>query len=209
MGKRGRKTLYFRVSGIAGFLTGFITEGLNLMALPANIGRIDALLNPWRPVIGAAFDGYRNHVLRMASYCLLLKPCDAIEQQKIEIAACFHDIGIWTAGTLDYLPPSAAVAREYLGANALEAWSDEIARMIVTHHKLRPATDEASALVELFRKGDLVDLSIGLMKFGLPAAVVNSVKAACPNAGFHRNLCRLELGWFLKHPLNPVPMMKW
>lgn len=179
------------------------------MALPANIGRIDALLNPWRPVIGAAFDGYRNHVLRMASYCLLLKPCDAIEQQKIEIAACFHDIGIWTAGTLDYLPPSAAVAREYLGANALEAWSDEIARMIVTHHKLRPATDEASALVELFRKGDLVDLSIGLVKFGLPAAVVNSVKAACPNAGFHRNLCRLELGWFLKHPLNPVPMMKW
>lgn len=179
------------------------------MELPANLGRIDTLLNPWRPAIGAAFEGYRNHVVRMACFCQLLEPCDAIEQQKIEIAACFHDIGIWTAGTMDYLPPSAALAREYLDANGLQGWSDEITRMILTHHRLRPAPEDASALVELFRRGDLVDFSLGLVKFGLPAAVVTSVKAGCPNAGFHRNLCRLEFGWLLRHPLDPVPMMKW
>ena len=30
------------------------------------------------------------------------------------IAAAFHDIGIWTAGTFDYLEPSVRVAAAYL-----------------------------------------------------------------------------------------------
>ena len=33
-------------------------------------------------------------------------------QRKIAIAAAFHDLGIWSAGTMDYLPPSAALARD-------------------------------------------------------------------------------------------------
>jgi hypothetical protein len=43
-------------------------------------------------------------------------------------------------------------------------------------------------LVEVFRKGDLVDFSIGLIKSGLPGSLVKEVKAAIPNAGFHRFL---------------------
>jgi hypothetical protein len=39
--------------------------------------------------------------------------------------------------------------------------------------------------------------------------ISKSVQAAFPNLGFHNNLVRLALGQFLRHPLNPLPMMKW
>jgi hypothetical protein len=76
---------------------------------------IDEILAEWQPVIGADFAGYRNHVIRMAGFCFALRECTDEERQKVHVAACFHDIGIWTAGTLDYLPPSVPPAVDYLG----------------------------------------------------------------------------------------------
>ncbi len=175
----------------------------------ANTTHIDGILAPWQDTIGADYEGYRNHVVRMATFCLRLRPCTPEQQQKIEIAACFHDIGIWIEQTLDYLPPSVPPARRYLEQQGLSEWGDEIAQMILLHHKLRPVTDGVTPLVELFRQGDLVDFSRGLVKFGLPAENVRAVMQAYPNAGFHRMLLRRAGQWLLKHPLNPAPMMKW
>ena len=179
------------------------------MTTDVDIDHIDRILAPFRETIGPDYQGYRNHVVRMATFCLMLRSCTAEEQQKIEIAACFHDIGIWTAGTLDYLSPSVTPVREYLAANGLAEWSDEIAEMILEHHRLRPIRDGLSPLVEPFRKGDLVDFSLGLFKCGLSKDDVRAVRKAYPNAGFHRTLTRLAGRWALKHPLNPAPMMKW
>jgi hypothetical protein len=81
--------------------------------------------------------------------------------------------------------------------------------MISEHHKLTEYRNATYPLVELFRRGDLVDLSFGLFRFGLSKDYVNCVKARFPNAGFHANLARLAAEWFPKHPLNPAPMMKW
>jgi hypothetical protein len=145
----------------------------------------------------------------MASFCLRLGSCSDEERQKIEIAACFHDIGIWTDNTLDYLPPSVPPARAWLEERGLAHWGDEIEQMILDHHKLRPVTDGISPLVELFRRGDLVDFSRGLVTFGLPRASVREVMRAFPNAGFHRMLMRRLARWVVRHPLNPAPMMKW
>ena len=179
------------------------------MTTQVDTEHIDGILTPYKETIGADLQGYRNHVVRMATFCLMLRSCTPEEQQKIEIAACFHDIGIWTAGTLDYLSPSVPPAQRYLAANDRGEWSDEIAEMILEHHRLRPIKDGSSALVELFRKGDLVDFSLGLFRSGLSRADVRAVMKAYPNAGFHRTLARLAGRWALKHPLNPAPMMKW
>jgi hypothetical protein len=170
---------------------------------------IDEILAEWQPVLGADFAGYRNHVIRMAGFCFALRECTEEERQKVHVAACFHDIGIWTAGTLDYLPPSVPPAVDYLGRHGLADWSDEVAAMILEHHKLRPVTAVPSPLVELFRQGDLVDFSLGLATFGLPRASVRTMKRRYPNAGFHRTLVRLVAGWVVRHPLDPAPMMKW
>jgi len=179
------------------------------MANRPDVSLIEAILSPWSGVIGGDYPGYRNHVVRMLTFCLALRACSEEERRKLEIAACFHDIGLWTANTFDYLEPSVPPAREYLREHGLEAWGDEIAAMILDHHKLTAVAVAPSPLVELFRRGDLVDFSLGLVRFGLDANFVRQVKRDIPNAGFHRALVRMTLHWVSRHPLNPAPMMKW
>lgn len=58
----------------------------------------------------------------MIHFCFALHPCNAEERKKIIIAACFHDLGIWANGTVDYLPPSIALTESYLKQNNLEPW---------------------------------------------------------------------------------------
>ncbi len=179
------------------------------MTEQADIEHIDSILEPWKGVIGQDYEGYRNHVVRMATFCLMLRPCHPIDQRKIEIAACFHDIGIWTDDTLDYLPPSVIPARAYLDELELTEWAPEISEMILEHHRLREIRNGVTPLVELFRKGDLVDFSRGMVKFGLSGKAVRDVMRRFPNAGFHRMLVRRTGKWVVRHPLNPLPMMKW
>jgi hypothetical protein len=93
--------------------------------------------------------------------------------------------------------------------NKLEQWIPEIGLMIDTHHKLGKYQDFRQPLVEVFRKGDLVDFSLGFIKCGLPGTYIKSVKAQFPNAGFHKRLVKLAGGWFCSHPLNPLPVLKW
>ncbi len=170
---------------------------------------IEEILGAWRERIGAQFDGYRGHVYRMFNVCLALRACSDDERRKLAIAACFHDIGLWSDHTADYLPPSMAQAQRYLSDAGFAHWSGEIALMIEMHHRIRPYRDAGYPLVELFRKGDLVDFSLGLIRFGLPRAFVRALKQQIPNAGFHRFLMAGAKDWFSKHPLSPPPFMKW
>ena len=66
------------------------------------------------PQLGADLPGYRNHAYRVANLCAALRPPDPDSRDRIAIAAAFHDLGIWTADTFDYLPPSIELATDYL-----------------------------------------------------------------------------------------------
>jgi hypothetical protein len=151
--------------------------------------------------------GYRNHVYRMVNFCFAQGEFDEEQREKIVIAGCFHDLGIWSADTFDYLPPSIALARDYLAKSGKEAWQAEIAAMIDLHHRIRRVKDDA--LVEVFRRGDLVDFSLGLFKCGLPRGFIRDVTRHFPNEGFHKELVRRACRWTIRHPLNPVPVLKW
>jgi len=170
---------------------------------------LEEILDPWRERVGADFAGYKNHVYRVLHCCFALHDCSADDRQKLIIAGAFHDLGIWSAGTVDYLPPSIDLAMVYLRENDLAAWTQEIALIIDLHHKLRAYRDANFPLVEVFRKADLADFSLGFIKGGVPAATMRDIKAAFPNAGFHKRLMQLAGGWFAKHPVSPPPFMKW
>ena len=58
--------------------------------------------------------------------------------QKMAIAAAFHDMGIWTDGTFDYLQPSIGLAGEHLARSGRPEWTPEITAMILEHHKISP-----------------------------------------------------------------------
>jgi hypothetical protein len=178
-----------------------------MMAIEERLPLVEEILGEWKNGIGKDYAGYKNHVCRMIHFCFAQKDFNDEEREKIIIAGCFHDLGIWSDDTFDYLPPSISRAKEYLSQNNLESWIPEIAAMIDMHHKIR--TCRENPLIEVFRKGDLVDFSLGIVKCGLPKTYIKSVKARFPNAGFHKQLVRRAGGWFCRHPLNPLPVLKW
>jgi len=179
------------------------------MKVEIQIPLLEEIFSEWKDIIGSEYEGYRNHVYRMINFCFLLQPCSDEEKKKIIIAGAFHDIGIWVKNTVDYIPPSLPPMIDYLKTNDLISWTDEIQLMITEHHKVRECKNEQYPLVELFRKADLVDFSFGLVKFGLSKETIENVKTKIPNANFHKNLGKRAWFWFLKHPFNPVPMVKW
>lgn len=169
---------------------------------------IDDVLATWRGALGHDADAYRGHVYRMLTFARALAG-EELPGDALAVAAVFHDLGIWTDGTFDYLEPSARRAEEWIAAHELAVDSREVVRMIALHHKLTRCPAEAGALAEAFRRADLIDVSLGAIRFGLPRTFVREVRTAFPNAGFHRCLARVSTSWFLRHPLRPLPMMRW
>lgn len=181
----------------------------DVMHIEERIPLLEEILSGWKAEIGSDYPGYRNHVYRMVHFCFALRSCNDEERRRIIIAGCFHDLGIWSDRTFDYLAPSVARAKDYLQQNALERWIPEIALMIDAHHRLRPVTDARYPLVEVFRKADLVDVSLGLVACGVRRRDIARVKAQFPDAGFHWQLARLVAGWVPRHPASPLPFLKW
>lgn len=168
---------------------------------------VEEILGEHEAGLGRDFLGYKNHVYRMINFCFAQDDLDEEERRKIIIAGCFHDIGIWTAKTFDYIPPSIETASNYLAETDDTRWTPHIDTMIAEHHKLRPITGDK--LSEIFRRGDLVDFSLGTFKCGISRDFVRDVRSHFGNAGFHCGLIKIAAKWFVHHPLNPVPVLKW
>ena len=169
---------------------------------------VEEVLDDHASELGHDRIAYRNHVYRVMNLCLAIVG-DSVEIEKIAVAAVFHDLGIWTNKTFDYIAPSVAIAREHLAARGMADWIPEIEAMIEDHHEITSSRPDPHWLVESFRRADWIDVTRGFRRFDLPRTFVAAVIAAWPNAGFHRRLVELTLGQWRKHPLNPLPMVKW
>ena len=179
--------------------------------LLTDIPTLDTLLREYASALGPDYDAYRNHTYRVVNACAALSPAAAAQLEKLAIAVAFHDLGIWTDDTFDYLPPSMRRARAHLARAGKSEWADEVDAMILEHHKVRryKTRDDRPSIVEPFRKADLVDLSLGLVTFGLPRSFLRDLNAAFPNAGFHKRLVQLATARLWSHPLKPLPMLRW
>ena len=176
--------------------------------LQTGIAVLDRVLDEYATNLGGDFVGYRNHTYRVANLCFALSSGHPERIEKIAIAAAFHDVGIWTDGTFDYLPPSIRLATAYLERSDRGAWVPEISEIILQHHKLSSYRKNQSWLVEPFRRADLVDVTGGLFRFGLPRSFVGELFREWPSAGFHKGLVRLELARLRTNPFNPLPMVR-
>jgi len=179
------------------------------MNIETSLPLVEEILGSYRDVIGADLQAYRNHVYRVINLCFSFGIFGSEDREKIQVAAAFHDIGIWTAGTLDYLDPSETAAAAYLRNRGRENWVPEVVEMIEMHHGIRSRTGAAFPLVEPFRRADIADFSLGIVSMGSSRALITRLKAEFPNAGFHKRLVQLGGKWLMRHPLNPLPMFRW
>jgi len=177
--------------------------------LLTSLPTVEEVLDVHASKLGHDLTAYRNHVYRVVNLSVAILGDTRRELEKIAVAAVFHDLGIWTNKTFDYIAPSVALAREYLAARGMADWTREIEAMIVNHHKVTSARPDPQSLVESFRRADWIDVTRGLRRFGLPRSFIAAVAATWPGAGFHRRLVELTMDRWRKHPLSPLPMLKW
>lgn len=170
--------------------------------------RLDGLFEHGHSLLGGDFEPYKNHCYRVFNAAAIMSRAQGDELDKLAIAAYFHDIGIWSDNTFDYLQPSARRARQYLEQQDLEDWQEEVSAMITEHHKLSTTCGQGS-LVEAFRRADWIDVSLGLLRFGVARDVLRQLRSSFPNKGFHKRLVDLTLQRMRRHPLSPLPMFKW
>jgi hypothetical protein len=168
---------------------------------------IENLLQNFKEDIGPDYDTYKNHVQRVFWNCVLMED-DKSNEEKYAIASVFHDIGIWTNHTFDYLQPSIEQACIHLTKIGRQDWIEEITLMISYHHKISRYRGKHESIVENFRRADWIDVSSGLLNFGFDKRKIKEVKRKLPILGFHFFLVKLTIKNFFKHPFNPLPMFK-
>jgi hypothetical protein len=161
---------------------------------------LDTELAKFPVAMGDEMEAYRNHCLRVLSFAVAhlggVKMVSSKSVDVMALALAYHDLGLWSDGTLDYLEPSA----RQLEASTRDKVEDEdvfndsdiaTARAIITeHHKLTDyhSHDDRGInanLVNAVRKGDWADFTIGIVRFGLPASFVESAYSKIPEADFH------------------------
>ncbi len=173
-----------------------------------SIPALDALLGAHRDALGADFVGYRHHTYRVVNLCVALSPAAAGELEKVATAAAFHDLGIWTDRTFDYLLPSMRLATSHLERAGRQEWVRDVSTMILEHHKVSRLREAQDSLTETFRRADWIDVSRGLLAFGLSREYIGHLYSKWPSAGFHWRLVQLSFGRLLTHPWNPLPMLR-
>jgi len=139
----------------------------------------------------AGYDAYKAHVYRVVNFARALTPDVPDRDDKLAIAAAFHDLAAFE--TLDYLVPSIQAQDVWLQQTRRETWSDELALIVAEHHRLSGygPTRPYAPLVESVRRADLVDVSQGLIRFGLPSSYVKEVRAAFDACVFFKRVIPL------------------
>ena len=153
--------------------------------------RIEALLAPFREVIGPDYPAYRGHIYRIVTYAMHFLDQDDTVRALVETVFVYHDIGLWTAHDLAYLEPSEARA---LADNEREGWGfdPEALRLAIHyHHKILPYRGPHERVVEAVRRADWIDATGGKLRKGLSREQIAAVEAAIPNYGFGSVLQRL------------------
>ena len=149
--------------------------------------------------LGDDFDAYRNHCLRIMSYIRFQLP-DAVydthsnAMNVIGMIVAFHRVGLWTDGELNYLESSVKKMEEIVGKEGI--WDDEfidIARQaILNQHKLSEfkgsGNNVTDIMVETIRKATWADATMGIVRYDLPAPLIEAAFTKLPSKGFHETL---------------------
>jgi hypothetical protein len=152
----------------------------------------------------AAFEGYRNHAHRIYNFVRAISSLSADNEEKSAIAAAFHDLCAFDG--LDYLEPSIEAAARYLRETGREAWDRQVALTIAFHHRVRPYRGEAAHLVEPFRRADWNEITMGLVRGGIPRELRKAADTEFPVTAFIPKAVLLgTVAWLPRHPLRPAP----
>jgi len=112
------------------------------------------------------------------------------DRELLVCAAFLHDAGLYVSGGDAYVTDGRRLVERLLGERG---WSParlaRCAAAVERHHEL-VSQWWRGVEVELIRRADLVEVSHGLVRFGVPRATIRELAAGVPRDGFVREVVR-------------------
>ncbi len=155
----------------------------------------------------AGYRGLRGHAYRVLNLARAVAPDSPDRDDKLAVAAAFHDLDAFTS--LDYLASSIRAQDAWLESTGRGGWRDELGVVVAEHHRLTPCRGPYAGLAEAFRRADLADLTQGLVCWGIPRSHVRAVRAAFDVGPFFTRVVPSAIArQLLHHPLDPIPILR-
>lgn len=139
-------------------------------------------------IVAGRESAMERHCLRQFLICEQLAGDRPYDREVLLCACWLHDAGLWSASDAPYVTEGALLARRTLEPFG---WAPERLQRCMDaceqHHA--PTSREGMGLeVELVRQSDLVDVSRGLIGFGLDRQWLNQLFREVPRTGFWRTI---------------------
>jgi hypothetical protein len=148
----------------------------------AELASRDAL----RELVGEFNGPMERHGLRVFLLAQALAAGQQLDRELLLCAAYLHDIGLYpgAASKAAYVTDSRLFATELL---ARFEWAPERLQRLgdaIELHHTRGDHSSLGAEVELLRRADLIEVSQGVIRFGLSRGEVNRIRTEIPVKGF-------------------------
>jgi hypothetical protein len=96
---------------------------------------LEQVFDTWAAVLGPARSAYRGHAYRVYNFARAIAGSPRWDDV-LAIASAYHDLGIWSDRTFDYLAPSVQRAADDVREHRLEIPVDIVADIIANQHAL-------------------------------------------------------------------------
>ncbi|WP_372787958.1 hypothetical protein [Paraconexibacter sp.] len=129
-----------------------------------------------------------RHCHRQFLICERLAGERAYDREVVLVACWLHDAGLWTASKDPYVTEGARLVQQVV---APFGWPQERLQLCMDaaeqHHAPR-SVERLGPEVELLRRSDLVDVSRGLVNFGIERAWLRELFRQIPRTGIWRHM---------------------
>ena len=149
---------------------------------------VEEYLGRYKEVIGEDYEGYRNHIYRVLTYSMHYMGDKQEALPLVAIALVYHDIGLWTAGRLNYLEPGIDLLTKECTPKYSPLEVELMNDIIDFHHKVTPYVGNNADIINAVRKADWIDATLTIVNHGMSQENTKLVRNALPNAGFHKTL---------------------
>mmetsp|Transcript_10925 Transcript_10925/g.23144 ORF Transcript_10925/g.23144 Transcript_10925/m.23144 type:complete len:231 (+) Transcript_10925:84-776(+) len=156
---------------------------------------LDDELFPLAFSIGQDLGSYRNHCLRVLTFTRYFLPYSIEENlpNAMDLAAtaiAYLRIGLWTGDNLNYVESSKEEMVNALEGSFAAEEMEIMMQIILQQHKIRDYaglnSETANSLVNAVRKASWADATMGLIRFDLPASLLESAYDEIQGAEFHK-----------------------
>lgn len=149
-------------------------------------------LDALRIATGGPDGAMERHCLRvfLLSDQMAQQRGESVDREVMLVASLLHDIGLYKEVSRGgvYVRDGAEYAAELLG---MHGWNADRIKLcmdaIERHHEVR-AQWKRGPEVELIRRADLIEVTAGLVRFGLPRAQIKQLFSTVPRDGTLREI---------------------